>query len=169
MYRPKPPTPVGEVSMSKYNSKSEILESAQMFMSLERTMRLSADAAMDEAAQKATEKDIEKGLCSKLMTRKQADEIFGEGKWRPIKRFTIKQGGKYRCIDDGKFSGHNRASVSYDRMHTVNYDMLIAVIGKMRDAVSNSSGTKPEKEPLLTCIAAVDDESSAFRQKPTAE
>lgn len=37
---------------------------------------------------------------------------FGFGRWRPIPRFAIFQGEKWRCIDDAAASGHNSLGTS---------------------------------------------------------
>ena len=143
--------------------KNMLYTSEQFVDGLEKKRGPAADPMMDQEAQRATVKDIAKGFCSPMMTRSDVDSLHGKGRWRPIKRFTIKQGAKYRCIDDGRYSGHNRASITTDRVHTVSFDMLAAVIAKVHTGFpSGSNQARPDIQ------AAVDDESAAFRQKPTS-
>ncbi len=46
--------------------------------------------------------------------------------------YEIDQSGKYRVIDDGRFSGHNASAVVTDRVHTVSFDTVLAAVAEIR-------------------------------------
>eukprot|EP00972_Heterocapsa_arctica_P109449 16116579-Heterocapsa_arctica.AAC.1 len=56
-------------------------------------------------------KDVENKFMDPPVDRHVFDELFGPGRWLPLPRFPIKQGDKWRPIDDAKASGTNSAAV----------------------------------------------------------
>ena len=58
----------------------------------------------------ATNEEISLGLANPYQARGELDEHFGHGRWRPLPRHLVFQGGKHRPIDDGRRAGHNAAA-----------------------------------------------------------
>ena len=54
-----------------------------------------------------SEAEIEAGILVGWFSEEQMDEKYGRGRWRALPRHVIKQGQKWRLIDDGK-AGESR-------------------------------------------------------------
>jgi hypothetical protein len=63
-----------------------------------------------------TKEEIVEGLVKGPYSKARMDRKYKRGRWRPLGRNAIKQKGKWRCIDNGKRSKHNKASRMYERI-----------------------------------------------------
>ena len=62
-------------------------------------------------------KDLANGFAIGPFPSQELDTRLGHGKWRPLWRFAIQHGEKWRGIDDAHDSGHNGAQWSSVRVH----------------------------------------------------
>ena len=76
---------------------------------------------------KKTKQETASGLVSKPRSKAQIDRKYGRGKWRPLRRSAIKQKGKWRCIDNGKASKHNKATTLHERLTCGRADFPVAM------------------------------------------
>ena len=97
-----------------------LLESAKAYTDdlLRQLRRPSRDPAADRALLALCQKDLDRGGASGFLTKEAVDSKYGPGNWRALPRFPIKQGDKWRGIDDGKRSG---------RVHTTSHDLVLAL------------------------------------------
>jgi len=146
---------------------SVLLErSAEFVTTLQSRAGTKRDAVADKAVWEATMKDVKRGFMAKPLDRDAFDDLYGPGRWLPLPRFPIKQGDKWRPIDDAKASGTNSAAQHERRVHTASVDFAVQLSMWLRGVWRDSfSATHPD----CTVEGGVDDESSAFRFVPTCE
>ena len=65
---------------------------------------------------KKTKSEIKKGYVFGPSSRAKLDRKYGRGKWRCLPRSAIFQKKKWRCIDNGKFSDHNKCQPRHERI-----------------------------------------------------
>ena len=139
---------------------------------LEKRARGKRDPDADAAVHKLVLKDIAKGFMRKGHDRIYFDEKYGVGKWLPLIRFAIEQGfdehgnWKWRAIDDGSAANTNDMAKTQIKVHTTTIDGIISIAKHMRQRWLDELQETHEEASLE---AAVEDESSAFRFKPTSE
>ena len=104
-------------------SEEEFMRTSAQFASqLEREVALSAQGALARGEDRPTEcwrktkSEIEKGLVFGPYSRAKVDRMFGRGLHRPIPRSAIFQKKKWRCIDNGKRSKHNKAQSLHENL-----------------------------------------------------
>lgn len=88
--------------------------------------------------------------------------MLGRGRWRPIKRFVKHQSGKYRCIDGGRFSGHIEASTAVDKVHTVSFDFLLAILARLYASKERFVEAAEQAGVPFGCRIGADDERAVF-------
>ena len=104
------------------------------------------------------------GILGPWKTSEEMNEKFGEGQWRPIKRFAVWEAStnKWRAIDNGRSSGHNDAADLFERIHTTSTDMGLAVAQKLIRLQSEACTRMP-----IQCSTR--DMKNAFRQFSRAD
>ena len=93
------------------------------------------------------------------------DAKYGYNNWRPFPRFPIKQGEKWRAIDDGKASGLNSAAQAWVRIHTVEPAWIAAVARAFMEHLPQLQQIAFAVASALALKGGTDDESSAYRWK----
>ena len=86
------------------------------------------------------------------------DAKFGKGGWRPLVRFAILQGEKWRVIDNGRSSLHNVSVDPCERIHTTSTAAGVAALRRLRQRAAKPLAG--ELEPRLS----THDMTSAYRQ-----
>ena len=112
-----------------------------------------------------TRDEQEKQFCSQFFTKKELDDRFGFGSWRPMERFLVVQSdGKKRVIDNARKSGHNAVTTLFETIHTVSVDFVASVAAML---------AKPwDHQDIPEWIAirlGTDDLPDAYRGLPVAE
>ena len=69
-----------------------------------------------EVILEVTRNEIQKGFCSQLMSRREVDDPFGHGKWRPLERFL-----------NTRKTGHNAHTEMCKTIFTVSVDFVASV------------------------------------------
>lgn len=110
-----------------------------------------------------TEKELTKGLISKGLTRGQVTKKWGLGRYRPMIRSAVFQGEKWRCIDDGRRSLLNNATLLLETIVTPSYELPLHV-ARAAAAIANKYGL-PDAEIWY----GLDDLLAAFRTVPTSQ
>ncbi len=131
----------------------------------------------------ATNEEIEQGYVSHYLSKRELDQNFGEGGWRPLLRFMVTQpSGKQRPIDNAKASGHNAATRLKETIRTKSLDFVPQVA---RDIVRSDAQTHvgmsemhlnkvdppPPAEKFDTDFSPTvdpDDLTDAYRQDPVS-
>ena len=75
-----------------------------------------------------TQKEVAKKYREEPRTREAIDEIFGKGRWRPIRRFIIHQNGRSRLIDDGSWGGQNKQNTEDETIYTTSVDYILELL-----------------------------------------
>ena len=146
----------------------------------ERILRSSAtksdpdEVARRKACWERTKEEIAQGLVSKPKSRAQIDRKYGRGRWRALKRSAIWQKRKWRCIDNGKFSKHNKATRTRERLTTGRADFPLVVTRAFAKAelARRRSAKGISKRPtyrLLKMTHGTNDQAAAYRHTPTSE
>ena len=94
------------------------------------------------------------------------DKTYGRGKWRCLGRTAILQKGKYRCIDNGKRSKHNKATSMHERITSgrAEFPALMArEFAKRLSAHGRYHGLR------LRMKHGTNDIKAAYRRVPTAQ
>ena len=115
----------------------------------------SGDSAKDLAIQEQTETDV--GVASPVpRTRHEMDVRWGEGAWRPCRRFVIFQHRcqKWRAIVDGSIALHNDAISAAPRVHTAEPAWAAAVSRRFWHKRSVLPQKLAGSPPLFTCKVA---------------
>jgi hypothetical protein len=147
-------------------SKEELLASANDYIDqLQAEAKPSKDPAQDTEMLKLCKKDLARGGAAGFFDKATMNARHGEGQWRPLRRFCIQQAEKWRAIDDGKASLHNRASSFGTKVHTVTHDTLIATCRMFFTERLSLCGLHGSTAALE---AGVEDESAAYRWKPAS-
>ena len=97
------------------------------------------------------------------------DTRFGHGQWRPLRRFAIQQGEKWRGIDDAHDSGHNDAQWASVRVHTTEPAWVAAVARLYYANRAELERAAARLGETLHLEGGTDDERSAYRWKPVHE
>ena len=107
----------------------------------------------------------EKGFCSPFFTKKELDDRFGVGAWRPMERFLVVQSdGKKRVIDNARKSGHNTVTTLFETIHTVSVDFVASVA-----AILPCTLDVPDIPSWLVLRIGTDDLPDAYRGLPVRE
>jgi len=110
-----------------------------------------------------TEKELTKGLISKGLSRGQVTHKWGFGRYRPMIRSAVFQGEKWRCIDDGRRSLLNNATLLLETIVTPSYELPLHV-ARAAAAIANRHGI-----PQAELHYGLDDLLAAFRTLPTSQ
>jgi len=116
-----------------------------------------------EAIVETTEKELRKGLISKGLTRGEVIRKWGFGRYRPMIRSAVFQGEKWRCIDDGRRSLLNNATLLLETIVTPSYELPLHV-ARAAAAIANRHGL-----PHAELHYGLDDLLAAFRTLPTSQ
>ena len=112
-----------------------------------------------------TEEEQAKNFCSPFLTKKELDDRFGVGSWRPMERFLIVQSdGKKRVIDNARKSGHNSVTTLFETIHTVSVDFVASVAAMLATQVC-----QPSTPEWLSLRIGTDDLPDAYRGLPVCE
>ena len=137
---------------------------------LEHQLQPHSDA---EKIQEETLKEVANGLAGPAQDRTHVDSIYGRGRWRPLPRHVIEQGGKYRPIDDGRRAGHNSAASMRETItcQTSEFVVLAAKSLIHRLAQLQVEAAIPDQQCLPQCwpdwlelVVGVEDMWKGFRQ-----
>jgi hypothetical protein len=110
-----------------------------------------------------TNKELSRGLISKGLTRGQVISKWGAGGYRPMIRSAVFQGDKWRCIDDGRRSLLNQATLLVETIVTPSYELPLHV------ARAAAKFARQRGLPLAELHYGLDDLLAAFRTLPTAQ
>ena len=131
-----------------------------------------------EACWQRTKEEIEEGLVQGPFSRAEMDKKMGRGLWRPLPRSAIFQKQKWRCIDDGKRSGHNKATSLHERIVCPRSDFPAmiarefakrAYVGSPLTSTGMEHGTDdlfaayrrvPTSQPRYTCVMVWDSDNN---------
>ena len=91
-----------------------------------------SDEVADVVWAKSEQERLERKFLRGWWTRDEMDSRHGRGGWRPLVRFAIAQGEKWRVIDNGKSSHHNIATSTEERIHTTSTSAGIAALRRLR-------------------------------------
>jgi hypothetical protein len=100
----------------------------------EESVRPSGDHELDAALQAMTDDDVASGFLVGPFTSEELDRRHGP-LWIPARRFAIRQGGRFRAIDDFSVFGQNATVVSGRRVTMGSVDAIIAMAKLMGSAV----------------------------------
>ena len=123
VFRPAPP-------IREYTNPSLLLQNSLEWVNeLDNRRWAASDPRPKKALAESVAKDYRKGFASEPLTRSEVDRLFWQVNWRPLWRFVIFQShnDKYRGIDDGAASGHNKACWTTKRVHTPDPTWVSAV------------------------------------------
>ncbi|CAE7488397.1 unnamed protein product [Symbiodinium sp. CCMP2592] len=116
-----------------------------------------------EEAKAFTADEIKQGIAEGPFSRQELDRRWGPGGWIPMRRFMLVQANKLRAIDDGKYSGHNKAVFAEETIFTSSPDFVAAACKACMRLLLAESGELPSwAEPHF----GADDMASAYRQLP---
>jgi hypothetical protein len=110
-----------------------------------------------------TNKELSRGLISKGLTRGQVISKWGPGGYRPMIRSAVFQGEKWRCIDDGRRSLLNKATLLVETIVTPSYELPLHV------ARAAAKFARRQGLPLAELHYGLDDLLAAFRTLPTSQ
>ena len=116
-----------------------------------------------------TKEEIDEGLVGRPMTRARVDKKYGRGRWRAIGRSAILQKEKWRCIDDGKRSKHNKATALHERITCGRADFPVMIAREFAKQV-NATHKKSEKAKRKAAMRhGTNDLRAAYRKVPTSQ
>ena len=95
------------------------------------------------------------------------DNRFGKFRWRPLERFVLQQGSKYRAIDSGKRPLHNSASRERETIYVSSVDTLVAMCLETR-LLAAKAPLFQESPSLAQFVLGTEDMKHAYRQCPVA-
>ena len=129
----------------------------------------SAPPRYHEEIFQVTQEEQARNFCGPFQTRKELDDQFGVGQWRPLERFLIKQpDGKLRVIDNARKTGHNRQTTLFETITTVNIDCIATFAQMMCDGLGLT--TPPcDSFPWLDLRIGTDDLPDAYRGLPVSD
>ena len=134
-----------------------LLEDADDFVrSVQRKLTKHRITEADWKLWEATKKDL-----------KQLSTASTAGSWRPLPRFVLHQGAKWRAIDDGRASRANSGAGFTAQVHTATVDGIVANVRTFYRRVLQHFGTELPDD--LAMEGGVDDETAAFRYRPTRD
>ena len=120
---------------------------------------------------KKTKQETASGLVSKPRSKAQIDRKYGRGKWRPLRRSAIKQKGKWRCIDNGKASKHNKATTLHERLTCGRADFPVAMAREFGRRMSHGiqKRNRGRCQKKLRMEHGTEDLEAAYRHVPTSQ
>ena len=110
-----------------------------------------------------TEKELSRGLISEGLSRGQVIRKWGIGGYRPMIRSAVFQGDKWRCIDDGRRSLLNQATLLFETIVTPSYELPLHV------ARAAAEFARLQGIPMPELWYGLDDLLAAFRTLPTSQ
>jgi hypothetical protein len=123
---------------------------------------LPSPAECDPAYKASIEDEIDAGTCDGYFTFEDVNQMFGEGKWRSIRAFPVKQKGKYRRCDDARESLHNSAAILSETITTIMADWPVRAAA----AFAAELGFDGETWRMQ---ASTDDMYKAYRMAPCSQ
>jgi hypothetical protein len=105
-------------------------------------------------------KEQEAGLLSPWRSASFLDQKYGSGKWRALPRYAIKQGDKYRLIDNGRSGDHNFTYSADETIHTTCTSAGVGVASRFRELIG-----KPLRGDN-SLLVSTQDMWKAYRQIP---
>ena len=111
---------------------------------------------------KSEQERLERKFLRGWFTRAEMDAKFGRGRWRPLVRFAVSQGDKWRVIDNGRSSQHNSSVQTEERIHTTSTAAGVAALRRLR-----AHAARPLSGPLEPRFST-HDMTSAYRQVAVA-
>ena len=147
--------------------REEFFEGAAEYMDdLVGSMGPSDDPLHDVKCLELSLKDVAQGTALGPVTEQQLRMKYRSGSVRAMPRFAVLKGNlQYRAIDNGKRSGHNAHSQATVRVHTSTHELFLLACR----AFFREGETLKETWGVCSLEFGVDDESSAYRWKPTAD
>jgi hypothetical protein len=136
---------------------------------IERSVRNGDEEAQESRRQcwKRTREEIDAGLVGEPMTRAQTDRKYKRGKWRCLGRSAIFQKKKYRCIDNGKKSKHNKATSLHERLVCGRSDFPVTV---SREFARRTAWVRTKrKRRRFSMRHGTGDLFAAYRRVPTSQ
>jgi hypothetical protein len=118
-----------------------------------------------QAAWDNTQKEISKGFAWGPFDRATLDRLWGPSNWRAMRRHGVRQGEKYRAIDDARRSSHNVATSASETIHTERADFPARICRRWYGLLSDEE----RSDPANSLEGAVDDQSHAYRQGPAGQ
>ena len=147
----------------KPGCSQNLLDSAEAYTAtLMQQLKPSKCPEADAALLALCRKDLDRGGAAGFLTKEAVDAKYGVGRWRALPRFPLHQGEKWRGIDDGRRSGHNDESEAWCRVRATSHDLVLALARRFKVLAQ-----KARRHAALQ--AGVDDESAAYRWRPTAD
>ena len=122
--------------------------------------RKRAEAA---AVRTKTLEEVEAGLMRGPFTRGQIDAAYGRGRWRPMHRFGVHQGGKIRPCDNARSSLHNECTTTFETILLDRPDFPARVCAAACEVAADAG------IPMPRMAGGTDDVASAYRHVPTAD
>jgi hypothetical protein len=107
-----------------------------------------------------TLEDCAKRLYAGPFTRKQLDAAYGAGRWRPMQRFGVLQGGKVRPCDNARASLHNAGTSLFEKLCCDGPDFSARAAMAFADA-ADALGV-----PTWPLAGGTDDLADAYRHIP---
>ena len=105
-------------------------------------------------------KEQEAGLLSEWRSEEYLDLKYGKGEWRALPRYVIKQGSKWRLIDNGRAGEHNSTYDASETIHTTCTSAGVSIACRFREVI----GKPLRKEDSITI--STQDMWKAYRQIP---
>ena len=127
------------------------------------------DRTRIEACWIRTNEEIESNLIQGPFSQSQMDRMFGRGLWRPLPRSAILQKDKWRCIDDGKRSGHNDATTLHESITCCRADFPALVGREFARRIRSHNSNQPSQMPRFDLHHGSDDLFAAYRRVPTSQ
>ena len=106
------------VIKSREYSPEQLLESSIAWVDSIESRSPPSDDVADVVWAKSEQERLERKFLRGRWTRDEMDSGHGRGGWRPLVRFAIAQGEKWRVKVNGKSSHHNIATSTEERIHT---------------------------------------------------
>ena len=121
-----------------------------------------SDDVVDVVWAKSEQERLERKFLRGWWSRDEMDARYGRGGWRPLVRFAVAQGDKWRVIDNGRSSSHNIATSTNERIHTTSTSAGVAALRRLRHHAGRP--LEDDFEPRLS----THDMTSAYRQVAVA-
>jgi hypothetical protein len=120
---------------------------------------------MAEAVLAKTIVEVRRGLVHGPFTKQEMDERFGEGEWRPMARFPVKQKESVRAVDDANASRSNEAASVPETIYLPS-SSFPAEVAIMLFRIADELGIPFDD---LALGLALDDIDAAYRRIPTSQ
>ena len=141
---------------------------AKIAEEIERSARSGNEEDLERRKQcwQRTKEEIAEKLVKGPYSKARMDRKYKRGRWRPLGRNAIKQKGKWRCIDNGKRSKHNKATRMHERITCGRADFPLLVAREFARRANLSGITKRRK---LKIKHGTNDLRAAYRHVPTSQ